>query len=262
MLEQRILEYIMMYGSVMGLDVINEIDFNIKILDELDFFHETEKITEKDGSDKTILSGFPILWYETEDSYRIIIKDEIFVEGIDEKFGLECLFSVVTDIIGHYTEELKYRASLIDCFSKNAANGHAIWKEYYCAQAANVAAAGVYEQLGKEGYEIPVVKSKVLHLLKTIDDETIDKETRGSTLLYIMGKLASIDISRNNMFDMSTLIKCGNEAQKLYEFLMACNNRNFMGTYQYIRVSKMYAAILNAMVVGGEEKNEETSDMS
>ena len=160
MSEGEIRHYIMLYGAALNLKGLNEINFNISILDDIDFCNETESMSKDSGD--VALKNAPIVWTDTDYGPHIIINQKFFLKGIDKKFGIECLYSILTEIVGEYTGEIRYKKTIIDFFSQHAFQGFLIWKEFYCAQIAVIATSNLYETLQEEGYEDEALKKGVL----------------------------------------------------------------------------------------------------
>ena len=199
----RIKLYIDAYYQTLNIAPIKKYDIKVLVLDGFDFENKANQLMENEGINTT---DMPMFWYFDEDKENIyiVIKDDIFLEDNDERFGLECLYSQLTEITGTFNGELVY--PFFDIVKKAASFSEAAfeyWKEFYCTFMATLCIKEMFEDVGKEGYDTETIRDNAIDLLlKTVEDTELDVNVKMSTLLYLFGKMAATE---RNLYRITNL---------------------------------------------------------
>ena len=204
----RVKLYIEAYYQTLNIPPIDGFEIKILILDDFDFENKANAISQ--NQEYTNTTDMPMFWYidDENNNIYIVIKQDVFLEDNDERFGLECLYSQLTEMTGLFNGELAY--PFFDIMKKMAPlseEGFEYWKEYYCTFMATLCIREMFSETGKEGYDSETIRNDAIDLLlKTIEND-IDINVKMSTLLYLFGKISATEENLYRITNFRPLLK-------------------------------------------------------
>lgn len=252
-MDEFIYQYINLYYSILEIEPLPEGSLKIKVVDDIDFFNIAKRIHETDLSQ---IQNYPMFWHQNKKGgYTLVVKENVLNENVDERYGVECLYTNLTEI--YYTSNGSFPSMEANAHNtfihKQVATGFAVWKEFYCTYIANSALMNLYASVGKEGYDIKSQRKNAKQLVNQIFTvRDAEEDVKMSTILYAMSKMASTEDNKDMCMDFSKMlpvIDCSTSIQNLYRTLYSSvPDELTKGTLNYI--GRMYSKIKKSISEG------------